>query len=104
MLKANNETLLEKHSNFLSSKYREESESSDEPDPITKLESQLDNMRSLSVKGSEKFGLELNSCLKIPEHKRMLMTNHFFNDQNEGEPNKKEELIISQGFDISDNY
>lgn len=41
--------------------------------------------------------------MKIPENKRMIMTNHIYNDMNEGEPSRKEEIIISHGYDISDD-
>ena len=47
-----------------------------------------------------KFNLELDLCLKIPENKRLYMTNHIYNENNQGEPINKEVVIISHGNNI----
>ena len=45
----------------------------------------------------------MDSCLKITENKRLYMANHIYNENNEGEPVNKEEVIISHGNDIIDD-
>ena len=66
-------------------------------DPLTKLENRLEMLKKLKVKGNEKFPLEMDACLKIPTDKRVMILNHHFNEDGEGEPHNSGEVIRADG-------
>lgn len=62
-------------------------------DPISKDEQTLDELDKLIVEGHDKFLLEKEAALRIPEEMRYSVLNHYLTENGEGEPLEYEEYL-----------